>query len=269
LHRLKYFILPVILGILISSCEKDDDSVIDPILHFPNLLSTAFSPAIFDSDTVNAIATAVVTSEEPIKRVIVTVFDPINASEIFELRDDGAAPDTTANDGTYNGRVFFVRSCRLVGDDYRAEFIAENQSGLFSATDTKTFSVINSNNVPPVTSNIIIVPDSVQVNDTTFFIFMITATDPNGQCDVRDVFYTGFRPDNSQLSPLSLFDDGSCCVIPPFNTTSGDTTANDTKFTRRTFGTPLQTGYYRYYIRAVDRSDDTSNVLADSIYVYP
>ncbi|MCI0450584.1 MAG: hypothetical protein L0Y79_12525 [Chlorobi bacterium] len=268
MHRLKYFIIPVIAGIVISSCEKDDDSVIDPILNFPNLLSTSFTPIQFDSDTVNAIATAVVTSEEPIRRVIVTVFDPLNSTEVFELKDDGVSPDTTANDGTYNGRVFFVRSCRLVGD-YRAEFIAENVSGLFSGTDSKSFSVIHSGNTPPVVSNIIIVPDSVQAGDSTFFIFMITATDPNGQCDIRDVFYIGFRPDNTQLSPLSLFDDGSCCIIPPFNTTSGDTTANDTKFTRRAFGGPNQLGYYRYYIRAVDRSDDTSNVLADSIYVYP
>lgn len=268
MRRLKYFIIPVILGIFISSCEKDDDSVIDPILHFPNLLSTSFSPVLFDSDTVNAIATAVVTSEEPIRRVTVTVHDPLSSTEVFELKDDGVAPDTTANDGTYNGRIFFVRTCRLVGN-YRAEFIAENESGLFSGSDNKNFVVENTNNSPPSVSGIVITPDSTQSGVNAFFIFMITATDPDGQCDIQRVFYTGLRPNNTQLTPLDLFDDGSCCIIPPFNTTSGDTTANDTKFTRRTSGAPPDTGYYRYYIRAVDRSGDTSNVLADSIYVYP
>jgi hypothetical protein len=86
-----------------------------------------------------------------------------------------------------------------------------------------------------------------------FLIFMVSASDPNGSCDIGRVFYTGFAPNDTALTPQDLFDDGSCCPIPPFNSPSGDTTANDGKYTRKFFGGPTQIGYYRYFIRAVDR----------------
>lgn len=269
MHKLIYLIVPLVLGILIVSCEKDDPSVIDPILSFPQLLSTSLTPIQFDSDTVDAIATAEVSSQEPVKKVTATVLMPTDERMVFELKDDGVSPDPTANDGFYTGNIFFVKTCRLVGD-YSVEFIAENQSGLFSSTDTRYFSVSNTGNLPPVVSNIVITPDSNQSGQKTFFIFMITAVDPNGPCDISKVFYIGFRPNGVPLTTqLELLDDGSCCVLPPFSSTSGDTTANDSKFTRITFGGPTDIGYFRYYLRAIDRSGDTSNVLADSIYIYP
>ena len=270
MHRLKYFIIPLILGIFIASCEKDDDSVIDPILTFPSILDQYITPVVLNSDTVNCIAGATVQSDDPLSSVTVKFFDLENTVlATANLHDDGVYPDTTSGDGKYTGIVNHVFLCRQVGS-HKVEFLATNVSGLTSAPINQNISIIRNPNTPPVVSDIVIMPDSTQVNDTTFFIFMINASDPNGACDIQKVFYTGFRPNGIPLTTsLELFDDGSCCVIPPFSATSGDTTANDGKFTRKTFGPPNETGYYRYYIRAVDRSGDTSNVLADSIYVYP
>ena len=276
MQYLKYFpkgwihiAIPVILGIIIISCEKEDNSVIDPVLNIPSISDPVFTPSSFDSDTINAVATVRVSSIDPIKQVSVTLINPKNeGQQAFLLRDDGVAPDLTAGDGIYSARVIFVQQCRLVGT-WKAEYIAETVDGLLSNTEQRNFTVQNSNNLPPIVSELIIIPDSTQVNFERYFIFRIKAIDPNGSCDIRRVICTGFRPDNSALSPLDLYDDGDCCIIPPFNSTSGDTTANNSIFTRRTFGAPLLTGYYRYFLKAVDRSDDTSNVLADSIYVYP
>lgn len=269
MRKLIYFFLPLILGIVIASCEKDDSSVIDPILTFPSITSNYITPTVLNSDTVNCIAGATVQSEEPLASVTVKFYDLGNNVDIqVDLKDDGVYPDTTAGDNKYTGIVFYNYFCRQVGS-HKVEFLATNVSGLSSAPIQENVNVIRIPNQPPVVSGIFITPDSTQANVNAFFGFLINATDPNGACDIAKVFYIGFRPNGIQLNTsLELFDDGSCCIIPGSGVTSGDTTANDNKFTRLTAGAPPETGYYRYYIRAVDRSGDTSNVLADSIYVY-
>lgn len=269
MQYLKYAIIPIILGVIFISCEKDDNSVIDPLLKFPRIDTASFTPTTYDSDTINGVATAKVSSEDAVKQVSVTLFNPDGAGEgAFLLKDDGVSPDVTAGDGIYSGRVIHPRDCRFVGD-WKGEFIAETEAGLFSNNYNNTFVVINSGNLPPVLSSIIIYPDSLHYGDSSYFVFQVTAIDPNKSCDILEVFYTGFDPNGGALTKRNLYDDGSCCILPPFNSTSGDTTANDNKFARKFFGTPTLQGYYRYFIRAIDRTGDTSNVLADSIYVYP
>jgi len=269
LRYLKYFASFILIIFLFQSCEKEDNSVIDPRLTFPQITFAFVNPTSVSSASINAIVSAVVVSEDGIASVTGKIFDPINAEVLtVQLKDDGVSPDTTVGDGRFTANITYSPSCVIVGD-YKIELVAVGSGGTSSNVVNVTLNVFQSGNLQPSISNLIITPDSVSVSDTTFFIFMVTATDPNGQCDIRRVFYTGFRPDNTELTPQGLFDDGSCCIIPPFNSTSGDTTANDTKFTRKFFGNSPQTGYYRYFMKAIDMSDDTSNILSDSIYVYP
>lgn len=269
MHKLKYLIIPFLVVFFITSCEKNDNTVIDPSLSFPYILSNFITPVVLNSDTVSCFAGATVQSDEPVAFVLVRFYDlRDNILVTSQLRDNGVFPDTTAGDGKYTGVINYVFPCREVGR-HRVEFLAVNQSGLNSPPIYTDIQIIQNPNNSPVVNNIIIVPDSTQVGQNSFFIFMISATDPDGQCDIARVFYTGFRPDGSSLTPLDLYDDGSCCIIGGTGVTSGDSVANDSKFTRKTFGAPSQTGYYRYFIRAVDRTGDTSNVLVDSIYVYP
>lgn len=250
------------------SCEKDSNVVIDPFLHFPSITASYYTPQVINSDTVGIIAGATVESVDPVEKVEVKFYDfGNNVLKTALLLDNGVFPDSTAGDGKYTGILNYVFDCRQVGA-HKIEFLATNVSGLTSNPIQNTVNIIRSPNQPPVVSGIVILPDSNQVNDTSFFIFMITAIDPNGQCDIQKVFYTGLRPSGVPLSLVELYDDGSCCMIGTTGVVSGDTTLNDNKFTRRTFGAPTETGYYRYYIRAVDRTGDTSNILTDSIYVY-
>ncbi len=251
------------------SCEKDSIDIIDPILHFPSITSKYYTPQIINSDTVGIIAGATVVSEDPVEKVEFKFYDlGNNVLTVARLKDDGVYPDTTAGDEKYTGILNYVFDCRQVGA-HKVEFLATNVSGLTSNPTQDNVNIIRFPNALPIASGIIISPDSIQVNNTSFFIFMITAIDPNGSCDIAKVFYTGFRPNGVPLTTsLELYDDGGCCILPPFNATSGDTTANDSKFTRKFFGSTTETGYYRYFLRAVDRSDDTSNILTDSIYVY-
>jgi len=254
---------------LFTSCEKKDDSIIDPNLTFPNIISYYINPDNLNSDTVYCIAGATVQSEEAVSNVSVKFYS-LNNTLLFTtiLSDNGVYPDSIAGDGRYTGIMNYVFQCREVGN-HVVEFIATNRSGLNSPPILTNVTVIRNPNNLPVVSNLIVVPESTRVNQDVFLIFMVTATDTDGQCDIEKVFYTGFQPNGNPLTLRKLYDDGSCCLIDGTNATSGDTTANDTKFTRKLFGAPNQTGYYRYFIRAVDRSGDTSNVLSDSIFVYP
>jgi hypothetical protein len=92
--------------------------------------------------------------------------------------------------------------------------------------------------------------------------------DPDGSCDISEVYYDGTDPNHGQLTRHHLYDDGSCCPVEGFSSTSGDTTANDGKYTRILIGPPQLLGYYVYHIKAIDRSDSSSNVLTDSIFVH-
>jgi hypothetical protein len=266
LHYPKYFSLFILAAFFLISCEKDDPTVIDPVLTFPQIDSAYLTPDVFDTSVVNCVATAVVTSPEPVRQVTAKVTNPIGEEQTIILRDDGSYPDPIASDGSYSGLITYNMSCRLVGF-YNVKFQAENISGLFSPEINIGFQVRNSGNQPPTIWNLTVQPDSVRLNVSQIFSFRVNASDPNGSCDII-VGYTGRRPDNTSLTPRGLYDDGSCCIVENLGV-SGDSIANDGVYTRILQGAPDQLGYYVYHIIAVDRSGDSSQVLSDSIYVYP
>jgi hypothetical protein len=271
LRNIKYFSYPllIIIAVLIVSCEKDDSSIIDPILKYPVIDSAQIIPDSINSGSFNTTAFAYVRSEDPLGRVYVILKDPDNIElQTFELNDNGAAPDAIAGDGKFSGSISYSPGCTVVGD-YNAVFVALTGAGLSSPEVSEQFRVVNLNNQPPVLSNLSIIPDSTQVNVLNGFIFQVSADDPDGTCDLnlQSVFYEGFRPSGIPLTRQYLYDDGSCC--PREGAFSGDTTAGDKRYTRIFAGAPNELGYYRYFLKAVDRSGDTSNILSDSIYVYP
>lgn len=252
------------------SCEKDDPTVIDPTLNFPSISNQSLIPSVFDTIMVRSVAKVTVTSIDPIGRVIATVSDPKSVQTVFELKDDGVAPDVTANDGVYSGYIHYeMSSCWLVGT-YKTEFLASTQAGLNSSVIIQNFTVNNSHSRNPVISNLIVSPHDAQINIIAPFLFKVNVTDPDGQCDIFHVTYRGYFPDGQPLqNNYDLLDDGSCCLIPPFNSASGDSLAGDGIYTRLLAGAPNQNGYYKYFFFAVDRSLDTSNFLIDSIFVHP
>ncbi len=268
MRALKYLLFLFISAFLFNSCEKEDDSVIDPTLYFPQILNAFVSPDTNFTPPIVEIIVAVVTSQEPVKSVIATLSDPDNNQiRVYELKDDGVAPDTAAGDGHFTAQINETQNCRIVGF-YNIEFVAENVSGLKSNTFIQSFYVKQVNNQIPFISSLSIIPDSIRINTSGEFIFTLRAFDPNGQCDIGRVFYLGSRPDGSSLTPQDLFDDGSCCLIGNPPSYSGDAFAGDSVYTRKFFGAPDQLGYYVYRLRAVDRSGDTSLILSDSIYVF-
>ena len=262
----KYLALIIVIAALFASCEKDDTSVIDPIKSFPKILGTLITPSAYDTSSINGIGWAEVISDEPVTKVQVTVKDP-NSSEngVFILHDDGVAPDSAAGDGKYTGYISFSLQCYLIGT-YKGEFVAYNVSGLNSALISENFTVTNTHSIKPFLSNLIS-PDSLQRPSTgeTVVFLRVTATDPDGLCDIKSVYFNTFKPngDPSVGNPFFMYDDGD--TLGHCDAVRGD--GNYSLCIR--IASTNDPGLYTFKYNAKDRSDLLSDTLFHTIYVNP
>ncbi len=274
MRNYKFYLILLIFGGFFSSCEKKDDSVIDPVLSFPSILSASVSPNTYDTISINGVVKATVTSILPVTSVSAIIKNPLNAVvATITLKDDGAAPDSVAGDGNFTGRMNFSLSCKLVGG-YTVGIIATNNSGLSSNQFNVTFSLSSSFNNRPVLTNVVM-PDSLRrpsgTGDDSVIVSEIFAmpTDPDGLCDVESVFFYSFKPDGSisnQGNPIPLYDDGNeglhCDAV------AGDATfsvcikivnnPHDPFYTG-----PPQLGLYTFRFNAQDRG--TPPLLSDTL----
>ena len=210
-----------------------------------------------------------VSSIDPIEQVSVTLVNPSNEGEqAFQLRDDGVSPDVTAGDGIYSGRIIYSRICRFIGN-WKAEFIAETQDGLFSNTIQENFTVINTNNQPPLLSNLI-APDSLRRpnGDTINIAFLqVKVTDPDGDCDDREAYFNSFNPNGFVLpnNPFAMFDDGNIIA-------HGDSVAGDNKYSLivQIGSNPSDTsiGNFTFKFNAKDKSLAVSDTLTKIITIH-
>jgi hypothetical protein len=267
LQSLKYLSLLLLTAFFFVSCEKDDTSVIDPVPDIPNISNAYVTPNQFiDTSVISCIAVAIVSSTEALT-VTARVTDPLNQEkQTIQLYDNGVLPDTFAGDGHYTGQINFTLLCRLIGT-YNVNFLAQNTSGYNSNSYIATFGLSKTTSQPPFISDLII-PDSLQRPTSGFNIgfLQVKAIDPDGQCDIREVYFHSFRPDGTPTNngnPFFMYDDGDIV-------NHCDTVANDTKYSLciSVPSTIKLFGYYKFVFNAKDRSDSVSNTLIDSIYIY-
>jgi hypothetical protein len=264
LQKLTYFIIPLILGILIVSCEKDDTSVIDPILTFATIDSVKINPQSIDTSRVSVNFTVYISSADPISSVTAKITGP--APENDEL----GTIHLTGNGLVYSGTYDSLQSCRFVGT-YGVEFVAITNTGLPSNTVTGSFSVMNSLNVKPVVS-IVYAPDSLQKPsgnppDTLRPAFLqIQVNDPNGICDISTAYFNSVNPNGipNPFNPFTMFDNGNP------SSPSCETVGNDGKYSLCIFiGSTATLGDYIFKFNARDRTGAVSDTLYKTITVYP
>lgn len=258
-------------GLLFSSCEKKDSSVIDPTLNYPILISASLNPSTVDSIVIQSVAYAHVTSTDPIDRVTATIkliYPNMVTEGQFTLKDDGIAPDSAAGDEIYSGYIHVPMDCWLVGG-HRVDFAARNVSGLESSHIILTLNVMNSHDHKPVLSSLI-APDSLQkpsgigsdtVRNTSL---SVQTTDPDGNCDVSGAFFNSFNPDGipNPFNPFTMYDDGD-------ETNHCDQTFYDGRYSLCVKIThDAHIGYYTFKFNAIDRSGQLSDTLSHLIYVY-
>lgn len=279
MRKLKYLIIPLVLGIIVASCEKDDQSVIDPFLTFPKILNTFVTPNSFDTTVIKSVFVAEVESQEMIANVNARVTNP-QGSIITDvtLKDDGVLPDTVAGDNRYTGMLNDTLDCKLNGT-YNVEFVAKNVSGTNSPTIINNFSVTSPFNNPP-SVGFVISPDSLRrpsgigADSVNTAFLQAHPTDPDGNCNISQVFFYSFRPDGSVTNngnPIFMNDDG--------NTGLCDSIANDKRFSlcikivnnpnTPGYSGPPQTGMYRFRYFAKDYTGAESDSLIKFINVYP
>lgn len=265
--------LAFIVSIFFSSCEKKDDSVIDPNYKSP-ILSNLYKSkdTVFTTSSapvLNFSASVLVNPNEggDIKSVICKVLSPDNSVlATYNMVDNGVLPDSTSGDNRYSCTVNVTNiSCLLVGQ-YTIQLLAENTAGLFSSQINSSFNVVLTNNVAPVVSQLY-APDSIAIPVSGFNIrtLSVLALDSNGQCDVRRVFFNSYRPDSSITggSPFEMFDDGDISA-------HGDSVAGDGRYSLiiRIESTQTTIGWYTFKYQAEDNSGLLSSQLIGRINIY-
>ncbi|MEO6693713.1 MAG: hypothetical protein ABIY50_06905 [Ignavibacteria bacterium] len=219
-----------------------------------SILTTSTSPVI------NFLTSVSVNTNEgtSVRNVVCSVIDPAgNILGQFNMSDSGSPPDTNSNDGRYVVTVNISNiTCLLVGN-YRLEYIAENNSGLFSNLITSDLRVINSDNQPPVITGTNL-PDSIvrPLTDSTLLTISINVSDPNGICDLKNVTFITTRPNGIELPPIPMFYEGN----GQFSFSNYVRNSSD----------PSSYGYFKYRFTARDNSNLLSPPAFDSIkFVQP
>lgn len=261
------------LGLILTSCEKTNDSVIDPSYKSP-LLSNPYKSkdTVFTTSStpvINLVSSVSVNTNDggEIKSVTCKVYAPDNTlMATYPMKDDGSAPDTVSGDGRYSCQINITNiNCLLTGQ-YSVQLIAENTAGLVSNQINSTVLVVMTNNQAPIVWGLTS-PDSIAIptsgiNVTTL---VINALDSNGYCDIKRVFFNSYRPDSSITggSPFAMYDDGD--II-----NHGDTTAADGKFSLiiKIESTQTTTGWYTFKYQAEDNSGLHSNQYIGRINIY-
>jgi hypothetical protein len=263
----------LIISVLFSSCEKKDDSVIDPSYKAPILTNPYKSKdTVFTVSTAPVISLFSAVSVDPngggdIKSVTCKVLSPDNTLLVtIPMQDNGVNPDSVSGDSRYSCAINISNlSCVLVGQ-YSFQLIAENTAGLLSNQINSTFNVVLTNNQAPVVSGLYS-PDSIAIPSSGVSVSTLSvfALDSNGYCDIKRVFFNSFRPDSTITggSPFAMFDDGNIAD-------HGDTAAGDGRFSLKIQIASTQTtvGWFTFKYQAEDNSGLLSNVLIGRIYIY-
>ena len=246
---------------LLLSCEKKTDSVLDPVQSAPFVLDASFSITVVNTDTITLSGVRKPNDLLTIRGVAsLRAFHPLGKNEIAAvnysvtgdplssvagegtLHDDGIFPDRLANDSIYSGYAQF-QIPRVVVGKLTISLWSENSTGQLSNTVLLPISIVRLNH-PPVISQLV-APSTINLASTTSFTITLKVFDPDGQQDIQSV--SRYTPSGKVL-PLTAVNDSiyaeTVSLVPP-----------------------PDPGSYLFRFRAVDRSNDSSNVLTQIIVI--
>jgi hypothetical protein len=247
--------------ILLSGCEKKYDTVINSSGSAPFVSDASSSLTTINTDTMNVgtrrapndlltiegIVTIKVShfegkNEISAVKYSVMVDDSSSILGIGLLNDEGISPDRIANDSIYSGYVQFQFERVLVGK-LTLSIWSENQTGDLSNTILLPLTIVRINR-PPIISDLI-APDTINLATTTTFYNSLKVLDPDGQGDIKSVLR--FTPSGKILQLHAT---------------------NDSIYTEQvSLNPPPSLGPYTFRFCAVDRSNDTSNILIKTIVI--
>ncbi|MGB2867174.1 MAG: choice-of-anchor X domain-containing protein [Bacteroidota bacterium] len=257
--------------LLLLSCEKSEDGIVDSIGSAPTLLNAYLSPSSINTDTINVAsvqspddlltirfqAFAKVTHAaglSSVSRVNFSFTDGSTQESISSgvLLDNGVPPDQKSGDSLYSAAVTF-QIPRSKAGNFLFQISAEDPLSYRSNEALLPLRVFRLNR-PPVLSNLQ-APDTVHTSLVSSFLITVQATDPDGLADIRSV---------SRITPSGL--------VLPLNDSgaNGDAVAGDGTFTETvSVNPPPPNGAYDFRFQATDKFNVPSNILTHRIVIAP
>lgn len=260
--------------LLLPSCGKENLGILDlnisnpPIIKFakiePNkinldtiLVGTEKSPE--DTLKIKFKATAIVydkDGQDDISETFCYVINPLRGTTLIQTKL------SRMDDSTFYGTPEFNIQRKEAGICYVKIFSVDKSN--FTSNEFYFNLNLYRGNRPPIISDLN-APDSVILQSQTILIkITIKATDPDGDNDIKAVYFNSFKPDGSPSSgnPFRMYDDGNA------NGISGDEKAGDGIYSIIIQLPPnTQKGTYRFEFQAIDRAGATSNTITHFLVV--
>lgn len=276
-------LLTVILISAFAGCAIPDKGIIEAPTP-PVVIPAGISPAAIEVNKISQhfdpddpvdtaiVVWVVVTDQDGVDDIAATsavLSDPEGKTlSTGSLSDDGTYPDLVANDALYSGKIQLTTTKKQVGN-YSLQIQAIDRANQKSNIVFQQVAVINTANNPPILSSLTM-PDSAFIptgQDSTIVKIVVMAADSQGTGDIVSVTGTIKLPNGSTYLSFSLYDDGGLVDRPPFNLTSGDSAANDGRFTAQLLFAKKNVANYTLQIRAKDLAQSSSNVLSKTFSV--
>jgi len=251
------FVVVLLVALIVFSCEKKSDTVIDPSYDSPVILSVTKSVDTVSTTSASPVISfdlsAVVTENggSAISSVNCNVIDPLNNNvgsfALNFVQDLGNGKKYSKNISVGN------ISCLLVGN-YIVQVIAKNEAGLFSSQVNTPLYVKNTANVSPAVISTSL-PDSVvrPVSGSIDLTISINVSDADGNCDLKEVYFNAYRPSGFIIPgppiPMTFISNNEWRFTNPVGASTADSSY----------------GYFKYNFFARDRSNVLSVGVWDSI----
>lgn len=267
-------IIALLIIALFYSCERENLNVVDINFANPPIIKSAkIEPNEINLDTIlvgeeknpedtlkiKFKATAIVhdkDGQDDISETFCYVINPLRGATLIQTKLN------RINDSTFYGEPEF-KIKRKESGIYQVRFFSIDKSNFTSNEFYLNFNLYRGNR-PPIISDLN-APDTVILQTQTILIkITIKATDPDGDNDIKAVYFNSFKPDGSPSSgnPFRMYDDGNSSGI------SGDDKAGDGIYSiiiQLPPNTPK--GTYRFEFQAIDRAGATSNTITHFLSV--
>jgi hypothetical protein len=250
-----------LITFFLTGCEKKYDTVINSVGDAPFASHATSSLSIINSDTINigierkpddlitlepfvTIKVSHPGGKQEISAVKYSVILDESSLILGEgfLHDDGVLPDQTADDSIYSGYAQ-IQFKRVTIGKLTLSIWSESQTGHISNTNLIPLFLVRLNH-PPLISDLV-APNTISLSSINTFMISLKALDPDGQADIQSVLR--FTP-SGKILPLDAVNDSTYAEI--------------VELVPRP-----DLGSYVFRFCAVDRSNDTSNILTTTIEI--
>jgi hypothetical protein len=284
---MKSFFLIIAILLAFPGCDQRPDSIIDPSGRQPNLVAVVLTTPAFNTDTI-----LVGGQRNPSDQLILairfqaTIGIPATSIRAFHynVTSTPSGNEITSGDIVLSdlerwqfeeitnpvtlAKNFPLPIQRVDVGTFAVEISAIDVSGLESNVFIAPLKIARLNRPPQISS--LSAPDTLQLPSQGLVVMMLSlrVDDPDGVADISTVRFTSILPDGkpSSAGPIEMFDDGSYVDLGGYS--SGDAVDADGIYSRiiQLLSTAA-TGMYTFSFVAIDRSNDSSNVITHTILV--